>query len=95
MLSLDRRIFDIPLEERLQSRTSDLVAWTTTMFSVIHHSICEAWAQLRTAHHDIRNYFPDTTAAESSINKMLNVPTASTITTVRTNSRLLAIQQRL
>jgi hypothetical protein len=42
MLALDRRIFDIPLEERLQSRTSDLVAWTTTMLPVFRHSISEA-----------------------------------------------------
>jgi hypothetical protein len=44
MLALDRRIFDTPLEERLHSRTSDLVAWTKTIFPVIHHSISEARA---------------------------------------------------
>jgi hypothetical protein len=37
MVSHDRRTLDIPLEERLQSRTSDLVA----MFPVIHQSIRE------------------------------------------------------
>jgi hypothetical protein len=42
MLALDRRIFDIPLEERLQSRTSDVVAWTKTMLAVIRYSISEA-----------------------------------------------------
>jgi hypothetical protein len=42
ILALDKCIFDIPLEERLQSRTSDLIAWTTTMLPVIHHSISEA-----------------------------------------------------
>jgi hypothetical protein len=31
MLAIDRRIFDIPLEERFQGRTSDLAAWTKTM----------------------------------------------------------------
>jgi hypothetical protein len=39
MLALDRRIFDIPLEERLQSRTSDLIAWTKTMLPTIRLSI--------------------------------------------------------
>jgi hypothetical protein len=28
MLAIDRRIFNIPLEERLQARTSDIDAWT-------------------------------------------------------------------
>jgi hypothetical protein len=32
MLAHDRCVLDIPLEERLQSRTSDLFAWTTTIF---------------------------------------------------------------
>jgi hypothetical protein len=95
MLAFDRRIFDTPLEERLQVRTSDLVAWTTTMFPVIHHSISEARAQILTGHHETRSYFTDTTAAESTTNAMPNSPTAPTITTVNTNSRLLAIQQRL
>jgi hypothetical protein len=36
---LDRRILVIPLEERLQSRTFDLVAWAKTMFKFIHRSI--------------------------------------------------------
>jgi hypothetical protein len=31
ILAIDRRIFDIPLEERLQGRTSDLAALTKTM----------------------------------------------------------------
>jgi hypothetical protein len=47
MLAIDRRIFKIPLEERLQSRTSDVVAWTKTMLPVIRHSINEAQNQLR------------------------------------------------
>jgi hypothetical protein len=42
MLVIDWRIFDIPLEERLQSRTSDLVAWIKTMLPAIRHSISEA-----------------------------------------------------
>jgi hypothetical protein len=91
MLAIDRRIFDTPLEERLQARTSNLVAWTTTMLPEIHHSISEARAQIRTGHHDIRAYFADTTAAEPTTNAMPNASTASTIATVRTNSRLLAV----
>jgi hypothetical protein len=65
MLALDRHIFDFPLEERLQSRTSDHVAWTTTMFPVIYHSIREARAEPRTSiHHNSRTSFSDTTAAK-------------------------------
>jgi hypothetical protein len=64
ILALDWRIFDTPPEERLQGRTSDLVAWTTTMFPVIHNSISEARAQIGTGHHDIRIYFTDTAAPE-------------------------------
>jgi hypothetical protein len=57
IVALDRRIFDVPLEEHLQSRTSDLVAWTTTILPVICHSISEARKQLRTGHQDICTYF--------------------------------------
>jgi hypothetical protein len=39
---IDRRIFDTPLEGRLQARTSDLVAWTNTMLPTIRLSISEA-----------------------------------------------------
>jgi hypothetical protein len=75
MLALDRRIFNTPpLEERLQARTSVLVAWITTLFPVIHHIISEARAQNRTGRHDIRTNFTDTTAAESTTNAMPNTP---------------------
>jgi hypothetical protein len=93
MLALDRRIFDTPLEERLHSGTFDLATWTKTLFPVIHHSISEARALKHTGWHNIRTYFTDTTAVESTTNAMPNAPTALAITTVRTNSRLLAIQQ--
>jgi hypothetical protein len=86
MLALDRRIFETSPEERLQARSSDLVAWTTTIFPVIHHSIREARAQLRTGHCEIRTYFSDMTAAEPTTNATPNAPTAPTIATVRTNS---------
>jgi hypothetical protein len=80
ILTLDRRIFDIPLKERLQSRTYDLVAWTTTMYAVIHQSIRRAQAQLRTGHHSTRSYFSDTTAAEPTTNATPKTPTVLTIT---------------
>jgi hypothetical protein len=38
-LAHDRRVLGISLEERYQSRTSDLVAWAKTTFSVIYQSI--------------------------------------------------------
>jgi hypothetical protein len=66
MLVFDRRILDIPLEERLQSRTSDLVAWAKTMFPVIHQSIREARAQL------FLSYF-----SEPTTNAAPNTPAAS------------------
>jgi hypothetical protein len=48
MLALNPRTFDTLLDKGLQSQTSNLVAWTTTMFPVIHHSISEARAQILT-----------------------------------------------
>jgi hypothetical protein len=70
MLALDWRILDILLlEDRLQSRISDLVAWTKTMLPVIRHSISEARKQLRTGHQDIRNYFSDAAAPDRTVNE--------------------------
>jgi hypothetical protein len=57
MLAHDRRIFDIPLEDRLKSRTSDLVAWAKAMFPAIHQSLHDAQEQVDTGHQDIREYF--------------------------------------
>jgi hypothetical protein len=54
MLAIDRRIINIPLEERLQSRTSDLVTWTKTMLPTIRLSISKAQNKLCTGHQDIR-----------------------------------------
>jgi hypothetical protein len=50
---------------------------------------------LAVRHHALRTYFTDTsaTATESTTNAMPNAPTTPAITTVRTNSRLLAVQQ--
>jgi hypothetical protein len=79
---IDRRIFDITLEERLQSRTSDLVTWTKTMPPVIRH-ISEAREQIRTGHQDIRTYFSNTAAPERTRNATLITATAATTTTHR------------
>jgi hypothetical protein len=57
MLAHDRRVLDVKLEERLQSRTSELLAWVETMLPVINRSVYDARAQLQTGHQDIRNYF--------------------------------------
>jgi hypothetical protein len=56
MLAHDRRVLDVPLEERLQSRTTELLAWAKTMLPVINRSVRDARAQLRTGHQDIRSY---------------------------------------
>jgi hypothetical protein len=68
MLAIDRCIFDIPLEERLQARTSDIDAWTKTMLPIIRLSISEAQNQIRTGHQDVRTYFSDTAAPERNMN---------------------------
>jgi hypothetical protein len=88
MLALDRRVLVIPLEERLQSRTSNLVTLAKIMFPAVHQIIRDTRAQFHTESHDIRIYFSDTTAAEPTTNT-----TAPTTTTLRTVSRLLAIRQ--
>jgi hypothetical protein len=97
VLALDRRIFDIPLEERLQSRTTDLVAGTKTIFPVIHHSISEARAQIRTGH--TASVIVSLTRQRQRQNQpRRRCPTPRQhrpFTTVRTNSRLLTAQQRL
>jgi hypothetical protein len=41
MLAHDRRVLDVPLEERLQSRTSELLAWAKTI-PVINRSVRDA-----------------------------------------------------
>jgi hypothetical protein len=96
VLALDLRVLDIPLKERLQSRTSDPVVWAKTMFPVIHQSIREARAQLRTGHHDIRTYFSDTAEPERNMNAMIDTATATidTTTTDRIGPRRTDLRQR-
>jgi hypothetical protein len=57
MLAHERRVLDVPLEERLQSRTSDLMAWAKIMLPVINRSVRDARAQLKTGHQDIQGFF--------------------------------------
>jgi hypothetical protein len=63
MLAHDRRVLDVPREERLQSQTSELLAWAKTMLPVINRSVRDTRAQLRTGHQDLRSYFPQATVA--------------------------------
>jgi hypothetical protein len=63
MLADDRRVLDVPLEERLQLRTSELLAWIKVMLPAINRSVHDARAQLQTGHQDIRIYFSNATVA--------------------------------
>jgi hypothetical protein len=81
MLALDRRIFDAPSEERLQSRTTHLAAWAKTIFPVIRHNINEARTQHRTGDQDIRTYLSDTAVPKRAKNAMLTTTTAPTTIT--------------
>jgi hypothetical protein len=53
MTAHDRRVLNAPLEERQQSRTSELLAWAKTMLPVINRSVRDARAQLQTGHQDL------------------------------------------
>jgi hypothetical protein len=59
----DRRVLDVPLEVRLQSRTSELLALARTMLPVINRSVRDARAQIRSGHQDLRSYFLKATVA--------------------------------
>jgi hypothetical protein len=88
MLAHDRRVLAIPFEGRLESRTSDLIAWTMTLFPVIHQSIRDAKARFHSGQQVIRTYFSYATAEEPTT-------TVSTTNTARTlSSKLPAIRQR-
>jgi hypothetical protein len=63
----DRRVLDVPQEERLQSRTSELLAWAKTMLPVIDRSVRDARAQLQTGHQDIRIYFSQATVRDACV----------------------------
>jgi hypothetical protein len=91
MLAHDRRVLDVPLEERLQSRTSDLMSWFKSALPVINLSVRDALAQLHTGHQDIRgSYCSQATVATA------DHPAATTtvVNTARPNVPLLGIRQR-
>jgi hypothetical protein len=90
MLAHDRRVLDVPLEERLQSRTSELLAWVKTMLPVINRSVHDARAQLQTGHHDIRSYFSQATVATTDHTEA----TPPVAIPARPNVPLLDIRQR-
>jgi hypothetical protein len=87
MLAHDRRVLDVPQEERLQSRTSELLAWAKTMLPVIVH---DARAQLQTGHQDLRSYFPQATVATTDHTAATPIVTNP----ARPNVPLLDIRQR-
>jgi hypothetical protein len=88
MLAHDRRVLDVPLEERLQSRMSNLIAWAKTMLTVINLSIRDARAQLHTGDQD-----SDTTVVEPTTTRTpaTIIPTTNTAVTL---SRLLDIRMQ-
>jgi hypothetical protein len=89
MLAHDRRVLDVPLDERLQSRTPGLLSWAKTMLPVINRSVRDARSQKQTGHHDIRSYFSDATVATTDHAE--NIPTAASPT--RPNVLLLDIRR--
>jgi hypothetical protein len=80
MLAIDRRIFLIPLEERLRSGTSDLEAWNKTMLPTIRLSISEARNQIITGHQDIRTFLPIKAAPVRHLNATLATASATIAT---------------
>jgi hypothetical protein len=81
MLAIDRRIFNIPPEDRLRARTSDLEAWKKTMLPTIRLSISEAQNQILTGHQDIRTFFSEKAAPVRNMNATLAIATATNDTT--------------
>ncbi len=90
MLAHDRRLLDVPLEERLLTRTSALLAWTTTMLPAINQSVRDACTQINTGHQDIRSYFSQATLATAD-----DTAAAPPVTSqARNHAPLLDISQR-
>jgi hypothetical protein len=91
MLTHDRRVLDVPLEERLRSRTSELLACVKTILYVINQGVRDARARLHTDHQDIRTDFFEATVAAA----MATPPvTASVTSPARANGLSLDIRQR-
>jgi hypothetical protein len=78
MLAHDRRVLDVPLEEPLQSRTSELLAWAKTMLHVINQNVRDARAQIQTGDQDIRGFFSRATAATADHTTTIPIDTSST-----------------
>ena len=53
-LARDRCVLEVPLEERLQSRFSELLVWAKSMLLVINRSVRDAREQFQTGHQGIR-----------------------------------------
>jgi len=68
MDSVDRRIFNIPLEEKLLNSTETLQAWVRLMEPIIKKSIENQETRIKNQHQDIRTYFrnPQPTQENSS-----------------------------
>jgi hypothetical protein len=96
MLTIDRRIFNFPLEERLRARTSDLEAWNKTMLPTIRLSISEAQNQILTGRQDTLTSFSDKAAPVRNMNATLATTTATIDTTNpdRTVPRRTDLRQR-
>jgi hypothetical protein len=58
ILAHDRRVLDILLQGRPQSRTSDLIVWTNTTSSVIRQRNRNGQALFHNSHQDIRLISP-------------------------------------
>jgi hypothetical protein len=93
MLAHDRRVLDVPLEERLQSRTSELLAWAKTMLPVINRSVRDARTQLQTGHQDIRSYFSKATVVTTGDTATPPVPSTARPGSNTTSTRPARPQQ--
>jgi hypothetical protein len=65
MLAHNWRVLDVPMEERLQSRTCELLAWDKAMLPVINRSVRDARAQSQTGHQYIRSYLSQATVTNT------------------------------
>jgi hypothetical protein len=90
MLAHDRQILEVPLEERLQTRTSALRAWAKTMLPAITQSVRDASTQIKTGHQDIRSYFSQATLVTTGD----TAATPPVPSPARPNATLLNIRQR-
>jgi hypothetical protein len=83
MLTQDQLVLDVPLEERLKSRTSELLAWVKTISPVINQSVSDARAQIHTGHQDILSYFSDAAVAATATTTKKGCKWTSVLSTFR------------